>query len=555
MMSAATNSSPPAGMSSLKNVSHHQCHRSRSNHRCCYNSRYRNKQTRHVSDSTVSSSVSSSSDGKRKRSSSTEKTSSGYGCSDPKFPRTEHSHKRRRRSSHVSHHKSNHTAGAYKTVRLRDDEAWSRDSSNHSFRSGIRRSRATKPSNAKPSRATGRRSRSGYDSRGHSPCGSLRNGRHPDSPKRSERVDGVRVRREKRAQKRREEKARRKQSHEGHKRKPSPIVSVGDVIKRRYRVQKILGEGSYGQVFECFDLCTNSLTAVKALKPQDDYRDVAKHEVSVLDNVSKLDSKNASHCISSFDFFDWHNYFFLVFPLLGPSVFTFLEQNNYQPYPVEHAAAITRQLCEAVEFLHRIGLTHTDIKPENVLFVDGAFDELYDGDRCRMIRRVRNPAVKLIDFGSATYDDDHRPTTIQTRHYRAPEVVLELGWDHSADVWSIGCMLFELVTGQCLFMTHDNLEHLAMMERVLGPLPKYMVRSTKRRRYFRHGRLDWPSDSSDARHVRKTLKPLGDYWFSHSDMHVRLALDLTREMLVYTPSDRISCARALEHPFILSFES
>ncbi|KAF8561547.1 hypothetical protein P879_07643 [Paragonimus westermani] len=535
--------------------SDNRCRRSKSNHRCCFNSRFRNKQTRHASDSVSSNSSANSSGSKRRRSSSSDKTSSGYGCSDPKRLRYQSNHKRRRRSSHVTH-KSNLTVGTSKTVRLPGDQVRSRESSKHSCRSGLDRSCANLSSNTNHSPLVNRRpSRSGYHSRGPSPNGHLRNVHHITPPKRSERVDVGRSRRERREQKRRDERAQRKLSHEGHKRKPSPVVAVGDVVKRRYRVQKSIGEGSFGQVFECFDLCTNSLTAVKVLKPQDDYKDVAKHELNVLERVSRLDTKSRSHCIVSLDFFDWHGHFFLVSPLLGPSVFSFLEQNNYEPYPAEHSAVITRQLCEAVDFLHRIGITHTDLKPENILFVDGSFDEIYNDNRRRYIRRIRNPSIKVIDFGSACFDGEHHSTTIQTRHYRAPEVVMELGWDHTSDVWSVGCIVFELVTGECLFMTHDNLEHLAMMERVLGPIPKSMIRASRRRRYFRHGRLDWSAESSDARYVRKILKPLGDYWFSNSDMHIRLAFDLAREMLVYVPSNRITCSKALEHPFLLSFEN
>ncbi|CAL8100064.1 unnamed protein product [Calicophoron daubneyi] len=530
--------------------------RSKSNHRCCYNSRFRNERTQQVSPSTPSSSSSSASGGKRKRSYSSGKYSSGYGCSDAKQPVLQLDDERRRRSSHVSHPKSTRAAETYKRVRITGEQAGSRDhrtdSSDRSCHSGIHRSRVVKHSNINHTIVTNRRpSRNGYPSRGESPNSLLRNG-HIASPKRLERVG---TRRERREQKRRDEKARRKMSHEGHKRKPSPIVSVDEVIKRRFRVQKILGEGSYGQVFQCLDLFTNSLTAVKALKPLDDYMDIARHELNVIESIHRMDSKRRSNCITSVDFFNWREHFFIVFPLLGLSVFNFLEQNNFEPYPVEQAAAITRQICEGVDFMHRMGLVHTDLKPENVLFVDDSYDEVYSKSRGKMIRRIRNPAVKIIDFGSAICADERHPTTIQTRHYRAPEVVMELGWDQSADVWSVGCMVFELVTGQCMFMTHDNLEHMAMMERVLGPIPKSLIRASPRRRYFRRGRLDWSIDSSDGRHVRRVLKPLGDYWFSYPDLYIRLAFDLTKEMLLYIPSERITCAKALEHPFLLSFQS
>lgn len=88
-----------------------------------------------------------------------------------------------------------------------------------------------------------------------------------------------------------------------------------------------------------------------------------------------------------------------------------------------------------------------------------------------------NPEIRLIDFGSATFDDEYHSSVVSTRHYRAPEIILNLGWSYPCDIWSIGCILVEFFTGDALFQTHDNLEHLAMMEAVCaGKLDKHLVR-------------------------------------------------------------------------------
>lgn len=83
--------------------------------------------------------------------------------------------------------------------------------------------------------------------------------------------------------------------------------------------------------------------------------------------------------------------------------------------------------------------------------------------------------LQVIDFGSATFNAQYHSSVVSTRHYRAPEVILGLGWTYPCDIWSIGCILLELFTGDALFQTHENLEHLAMMEMVLGPIPKDMI--------------------------------------------------------------------------------
>lgn len=101
--------------------------------------------------------------------------------------------------------------------------------------------------------------------------------------------------------------------------------------------------------------------------------------------------------------------------------------------------------------------------------------------------------IKLIDFGGACYDDSKKSTIVNTRQYRAPEVILETGWSMPSDIWGAGCILVELYQGELLFPTHSNLEHLALMEHVIGPFPHRMLQNAKAtdlvtEAFDRHGR-------------------------------------------------------------------
>jgi len=160
---------------------------------------------------------------------------------------------------------------------------------------------------------------------------------------------------------------------------------------------------------------------------------------------------------------------------------------------------------------------------------------------------VKNTDIRLIDFGSATFDHEHHSTIVSTRHYRAPEVILELGWSQPCDVWSIGCIMFELYTGYTLFQTHDNKEHLAMMERILGSI-SYRMAKKSRTNYFWHGRLDWDPTTSAGRYVRENCKPLYHYIRDKGIQHLQL-FDLIEKMLEYEPSSRITLSESLSHPF------
>lgn len=141
--------------------------------------------------------------------------------------------------------------------------------------------------------------------------------------------------------------------------------------------------------------------------------------------------------------------------------------------------------------LHDLNLIHTDLKPENILLVGNSYQTFTynrqipssstQTQRAARQRRVLlDTEIRLIDFGSATFDDEYHSSVVSTRHYRAPEIILNLGWSYPCDIWSIGCILVEFFTGDALFQTHDNLEHLAMMESVCnGRIEPKIVRQVQ----------------------------------------------------------------------------
>ncbi|KAL6439147.1 hypothetical protein ACFW04_003833 [Cataglyphis niger] len=325
------------------------------------------------------------------------------------------------------------------------------------------------------------------------------------------------------------------------------VYQSGDILANRYKVLATLGEGTFGKVVKVKDLQMDHVMALKIIKNVEKYREAAKLEINALEKIAVKDPECQHLCVKMLDWFNYHGHMCIAFEMLGLSVFDFLRDNCYQPYPLEHVRHMGYQLCYAVKFLHDNKLTHTDLKPENILFVDSDYDSTYNNKKRRDTRRVKRTDIRLIDFGSATFDHEHHSTIVSTRHYRAPEVILELGWSQPCDVWSIGCILFELYLGITLFQTHDNREHLAMMERILGTIPHRMARKTKTK-YFYHGKLDWDDKSSAGRYVRDNCKPLHRYMLSDDEEHRQL-FDLIQRMLEYEPSQRITLKDALTHPF------
>jgi dual-specificity kinase len=155
--------------------------------------------------------------------------------------------------------------------------------------------------------------------------------------------------------------------------------------------------------------------------------------------------------------------------------------------------------------------------------------------------------IVLIDFGSATFEHEHHTAVVSTRHYRAPEVILGSGWSYECDVWSLGCILCELLSGEVLFQTHENLEHLALMERMLGPLPPAVVAEARRgKKYFLEGRLLWPINASSDESVSVVEKavPLERLLGAHPEL-----LSLVRGCLAPVKSERLTAAECLAHPY------
>jgi len=155
------------------------------------------------------------------------------------------------------------------------------------------------------------------------------------------------------------------------------IFKMGDVIQSRYKITAELGEGTFGKVVRCEDLQKNKILAIKIIKNVKKYRDAAKLEINVLTKLAKYDPKGYYMCVEMYDWFDYHGHMCIAFELLGKSVFDFLKDNNYNPYPIEHVRQVAYELCLSVNFLHEHRLTHTDLKPENILFFSSDYFKDY----------------------------------------------------------------------------------------------------------------------------------------------------------------------------------
>ncbi|KZT59154.1 kinase-like protein [Calocera cornea HHB12733] len=343
------------------------------------------------------------------------------------------------------------------------------------------------------------------------------------------------------------------------------IINAGDCIgnDHRYKIVRLLGQGTFGKVVEAQDLRAQGKerkVAVKIIRAIQKYRDASKIEVRVLERLKQADPQNIHQCIHAEQVFDYRNHVCIVSELLGMCVYDFLKENEFQPFPRDHIWSFARQLLDSVAFLHTQGLVHTDLKPENILLVSHESKQICIAEAKRrepaQYRKIlRNTTIRLIDFGSATFESEYHSSVVSTRHYRAPEIILAMGWSYPCDAYSIGCILVEFYTGSALFQTHDNIEHLAMMEVVMGPMPpayKNVGRKNKPEFFKANGALDWPkarASKASKRDITK-MKPLEQIINPNKDDVNKRFCDLVKELLAFDPKQRIRVRDALASPFI-----
>ena len=182
---------------------------------------------------------------------------------------------------------------------------------------------------------------------------------------------------------------------------------------------------------------------------------------AVLDAVrttSHACGADACHVVRLADAFYFRHRMFVVTELLKENLYeTVCASTAVEPYwfDIGRLAIIARQVTTALTVLHGLGLIHCDVKPENIM--------VQSHSRCQ---------VKLIDFGSSAYMHERFSSYVQSRSYRAPEVIMGAPYDSRVDVWSLGAVLVELACkGEILFRSTTLANLMARVAAVCGPVP------------------------------------------------------------------------------------
>jgi len=217
-----------------------------------------------------------------------------------------------------------------------------------------------------------------------------------------------------------------------------------------------LGRGTFSTVVKCTDVKTGREWAVKVSRCQPQFRDAAMREIQTLIYLKYKDEGSKHSVIRVQGWFEFENHVFAIFPLFGPTLGEVIRSDRPTLRQVQ---AIGRSLLRSLAFLHSLRVVHTDVKPSNLL-------------TNRWPKRLAlDPAgehldVVLIDFGSALFESEITPGVLTTPCYRAPEIILGIKARMASDVWSAGCVLFELAMRTIFFRpeSEDRSYMLAVLE-------------------------------------------------------------------------------------------
>lgn len=254
------------------------------------------------------------------------------------------------------------------------------------------------------------------------------------------------------------------------------LAVVGDHVAFRYEVLGTLGRGSFGQVLRCRDHATGATIALKIIRNKRRFQRQAQVEASILATLGGCDPGGTAGIVRMLDSFTFRSHLCITFELLSVNLYDHIKAGGFVGCSPALVRVIARQVLGTLCFLREMNIIHCDLKPENILLT------------CRGAS-----TVKVIDFGSSCYADQRIYSYIQSRFYRAPEVILGLPYGPPIDIWSLACVLAELVTGVPLFPGEDEAEQLACITEVLGVPHAGLLRgATRARMFFDTGEVTLP---------------------------------------------------------------
>ncbi|XP_030077292.1 dual specificity tyrosine-phosphorylation-regulated kinase 3 isoform X2 [Microcaecilia unicolor] len=325
------------------------------------------------------------------------------------------------------------------------------------------------------------------------------------------------------------------------------VLVPHDHLAYRYEVIKVIGKGSFGQVAKVYDHKLHQHCALKMVRNEKRFHRQAAEEIRILEHLKKQDKTGSMNIIHMLESFTFRSHICMTFELLSMNLYELIKRNKFQGFSLQLVRKFAHSILQCLEGLHKCKIIHCDLKPENIL-----------------LKQQGRSSIKVIDFGSSCFEHQRVYTYIQSRFYRAPEVILGNRYGMPIDMWSFGCILVELLTGYPLFPGEDESDQLACMMELLGMPPVKLLEQSKRAKNFitskgypRYCTATTLPDGtvtltgSRSRRGKMRGAPGSKDWVAAlKGCDDPLFIDFLKECLQWEPSNRMSPSQALRHPWI-----
>ncbi|KAI5301027.1 serine/threonine protein kinase, CMGC, dual-specificity, partial [Ascosphaera atra] len=253
-------------------------------------------------------------------------------------------------------------------------------------------------------------------------------------------------------------------------------------------------------------------------------------EVNLLAKLKEWDPNRRHGVVNFTQSFYWRGHLCISTELLGMNLYELIKAHDFKGFSLRIIRRFASQILSTLLLLRQHKVIHCDLKPENILLVHPLKSE-----------------IKVIDFGSSCFENEKVYTYIQSRFYRSPEVILGMPYGMPIDMWSLGCIMAELYTGNPIFPGENEQEQLACIMEIFGPPERHLIeRSSRRKLFFDSNGKPRTIVSSKGRRRRPSSKDLKQALKCDNDVF----LDFIARCLRWDPNRRLNPVDALNHEFI-----
>ncbi|KAJ5540320.1 hypothetical protein N7513_008652, partial [Penicillium frequentans] len=287
----------------------------------------------------------------------------------------------------------------------------------------------------------------------------------------------------------------------------------------RYSDLKPRDIGASGIVCSAHDTVENQTVAIKKIAKPFEHTGVARRayrEVHLLSNMRHDNLINMRDI-----FISPSEDLYIVTDCIQTNLYHVIRSRS-KPVEGQFVQFFTYQLLRGLKYLHSAGVIHRDLKPSNLLIND-------------------NCDLKICDFGLAREQDHKMTGYVTTRYYRAPEIMLTWQkYSYAVDIWSVGCILAEMISGETLFPGKDHVHQFTLIAETLGKPPKEVME-----RVYSKSTLKFVENLPEPKPCSLSAR------FRDADPQ---AIDLLEKMLNLDPEKRITAADALMHPYLSTYQ-